>query len=657
MSPSGRPKGDDRCVPRPDASVGAPAACDLLVIGSGAGGLSAAVTAAHLGLDVVLVEKEPHFGGTTAWSGGWMFIPRNPRARAAGIDEPVEEPLRYLREIVGAEAAASPHMQAFLAHGPAMVQFHLDHTALRFIDGNAIPDFHGRAPGAREGGRSVCAAPFDAGRLGEHMARLRPPSPLLSFMGMSIGGDLRHFLRAARAWDSFAYATRRVVRHMLDVARHGQGRERMGGNALVAALLRSALDARVQLFERHAADALLVEPMGHADATVSSKVVGARLRTPAGPLEVRARRGVVLACGGFPHDTARQAVLFPHARGGQGHWSAAPQGNTGDGLRLAEAAGAALNTALADAGAWAPVSLVPGRPPGRSGAFGSGLSSVSTSPPHSGTVTHSGLAPPSAFPHLVERGKPGLIAVDRDGRRFVDEAGDYHSFMRALLARSAERHAGQPVEAWLVCDHRFQRRYGLGHSKPRPLPTRWHRRVGYLQRAGSIEALAHRCGIDAAGLCRAVAAYNEHARAGRDPEYGRGDTPYDRMQGDAEHGGPNPCVAPIERGPFYAVRVVPGSLGTFAGLACDEHARVLGAQGVPIHGLYAAGNDMASVMHGHYPSGGITLGPAMTFGYILAHHAAGRALDSAVAAGIEHLQRSAVPAPTVSTLASEPTTP
>lgn len=612
-----------------------PTACDLLVIGSGAGGLSAAVTAAQLGLAVVVVEKEPHFGGTTAWSGGWMFIPRNPLARAAGIDEPAEEPQRYLREIVGAQAA-SARMQAFLVQGPAMVQFHLEHTALRFVDGNAIPDFHGRAAGARAGGRSVCAAPFDAGLLGEHMARLKPPSPLLSFMGMSIGGDLRHFVRAARAADSFVYAARRVLRHAFDVARHGQGRLRMGGNALAAALLRSALDARVQLFERHTAEALLVAPAGGAAETQPASVVGARLHTPGGPVEIRARRGVVLACGGFPHDTGRKAALFPHARGGHGHWSAAAPGNTGDGLRLAEAAGAAIDTTLADAGAWAPVSLVPLAPtPARSSAMEPSLRSVRVSAagatvgaPGSKTDNATGTAV-TAFPHLVERGKPGLIAVDRDGRRFVDEAGDYHSFMRALLARSAERHPGAPVEAWLICDHRFQRRYGLGHSKPRPLPTRWHRRVGYLQRADSFEALAQRCGIDAAGFARTVAAYNEHARRGRDPEFGRGETPYDRMQGDAEHGGPNPCVAPIEHGPFYAVRVVPGSLGTFAGLACDEHARVLDSQGAPIPGLYAAGNDMASVMGGHYPSGGITLGPAMTFGYILAHHAAGRTLPGA----------------------------
>ena len=607
-----------------------PVDCDLLVIGSGAGGLSAAVTAAHLGLRVVVVEKEPHFGGTTAWSGGWMFIPRNPLALAAGIDEPPDEPLRYLREIVGEEAAASARMRAFLAHGPAMVRFHLEHTSLRFVDGNAIPDFHGRAAGAREGGRSVCAAPFDAGRLGEHLARLKPPSPLLSFLGMSIGGDLRHFLRAARAPDSFAYVGRRIVRHVADLVLHGQGRLRMGGNALVAALMRSALDAGVALRERHAAEALIIEGEGAA-----RRVAGAVLRAPGGLVEIRARRGVVLACGGFPHDVARKAALFPHAPDGRAHWSAAPASNTGDGLRLAEAAGAALDTSLPDAGAWAPVSLVPEElvpawPMSKAAPVRRGVPQLAVAGER--TV---------AFPHLAERGKPGLIAVDRDGRRFVDEAGNYHSFMRALFARAAQRHPGRPVEAWLICDHRFQRRYGLGHGRPRPLPTRAHRRAGYLKRAATIEALAAQCGIDPGGLARTVAAYNEHARHGRDPEFGRGDTAYDRMQGDAEHDGANPCVAPIERAPFYAVRVVPGSLGTFAGIACDEHARVLDARGVPLAGLYAAGNDMASVMQGHYPSGGITLGPAMTFGYILAHHAAGRPLPMPAAAA----ERGHAPAP------------
>jgi succinate dehydrogenase/fumarate reductase flavoprotein subunit len=565
-----------------------PATCDLLVVGSGAGGLSAAVSAAHLGLDVVVLEKAPQFGGTTAWSGGWMFIPRNPLARAAGIDEDVSEPRRYLRSVCGPQFNAA-RIDAFLAHGPGAVQFHLDHTALRFVDGNAVPDFHGRAPGARSGGRSVCAAPFDGRALGPHLARLRPPCALWSFLGISIGGDLRHFLRAGRAADSFAYVARRVLRQAWDVVRHGRGTLRMAGNGLAAALFKSALDAGVKLHEAHAVLSLLRE---------GPRIVGARVRGPRGQIhEIHARRGVVLACGGFPHDASRKAELFAHAPTGREHWSAAPVDNSGDGLRLGEAAGAQLDRSLADAGAWAPVSLVP-----RS----------------DGSV--------QAFPHLVERGKPGLIAIDRDGRRFVDEAGDYHSFMRALFDRSGPGGGPRPVEAWLLCDHRFQRRFGLGHSKPRPLPLRWHLKTGYLKRGATIEALALQCGIDPPGLARTVSEFNRHAQAGRDPEFHRGDTAYDRMQGDPEHRGPNPCVAPIEHAPFYAVRIVPGSLGTFAGLAVNEHAQALDAAGAPIPGLYVNGNDMASVMGGHYPSGGITLGPALVFGHILAHHAAGRAL-------------------------------
>jgi succinate dehydrogenase/fumarate reductase flavoprotein subunit len=302
---------------------------------------------------------------------------------------------------------------------------------------------------------------------------------------------------------------------------------------------------------------------------------------------------VVLAAGGFAHDIERRRALFAHAPSGREHWSAAPAENSGDGLRLAEAVGARIAVG-AEPAAWAPVSLVP-RADGRVGAF----------------------------PHLIERGKPGLIAVARDGRRFVDEAGDYHGFMRALLVHCARHLPGEPVQAWLVVDHRFQRRFGLGHSKPWPLPLGPWQRSGYLKSSRTIEGLAHACGIDAPALAATVAAFNGPAAEGRDPQFDRGGIPYDRMQGDAEHDGPNPCVAPLRRAPFHAVRIVPGSLGTFAGIATNEHAQALDAAGRVIAGLYAAGNDMAGVMGGHYPSGGITLGPALTFGYLLAHHAAG----------------------------------
>ena len=581
-----------------------PSDCDLLVIGSGAGGLSAAVTAAHLGLSVVVIDKEPVLGGTTAWSGGWMWIPRNPLATGAGIVESLDPVRTYLRHLLGAQYDPR-RIEAFLAHGPAMVRFHLDNTALRFVDGNSVPDFHGQAPGARTGGRSVCAAPFDGRRLGDALKLVRPPLDILSFLGMSIGGDLRHFLRANRARDSFVYVARRILRHLCDRLLHGAGTLRMGGNALVASLLRSALDQGVLLLPSHRAQDLMLE---------HSRVVGAQVATPDGVRPIRARHGVVMAAGGFPHDVKRKQMLFPHAPTGMEHWSAAPTSNTGDGLSMAERAGAAMATGLADAGAWAPVSLVP--------------------------RSHGGV---TAFPHLVERGKPGLIAVDARGERFVDEAGNYHGFMRALFAKAGAAQPGQPVEAWLVCDHRFQRRFGLGHTRPWPFPLAPHLASGYLKRGRTLHELARACGIDAVGLESTVTRYNEAARDGHDPQFGRGTSPYDRMQGDAEHSGPNPCVAPIEHGPFYALRIVPGSLGTFAGLATNGHAQVLDATGTPVAGLYAAGNDMAGVMGGHYPSGGITLGPAMTFGYVLAHHAAGQPLAMPVPDGGARTEAGPIP--------------
>jgi succinate dehydrogenase/fumarate reductase flavoprotein subunit len=556
--------------------------CDLLVLGSGAGGLSAAVAAAHHGLKVVLVEKEPFVGGTTAWSGGWMWVPRNPLAREAGIDEDVEGPLQYLRHELR-HRFDEVRARAYLDAAPRMVSFFRRHTALQFIDGNAIPDFHGRTPGACLGGRSVCAAPFDARRLGRHRALLRAPLPETTLWGMGIaaGAELRHFQYALRRPASFAYVTRRVLAHARDVLLHGASTRLVNGHALAGALLASALAAGVEVRARHAARRLLHD---------GARVCGAVLDTPEGPLEVRAARGVVLACGGFPHDPVRKQALLPHAPTGMEHWSAALPANTGDGLRLGEAAGGVVDATQASAAALAPVSLVP-RP--------------------DGTVAH--------FPHLIERAKPGLIAVREDGRRFVNEADSYYDFMQALFAATPE---GRPVQAWLVCDHAFIRHYGLGAAKPAPMPLRGWIASGYLRRGRTLAELAGACGIDAQGLQATVARYNTMACVGRDDDFHKGETPYNRVQGDAAAGHPNPCMAPIGSGPFYAVRIVPGSLGTFAGLKTDARARVLDAAGTPIPGLYAAGNDMNSIMGGFYPSGGITLGPAMTYGYLAACDAA-----------------------------------
>jgi succinate dehydrogenase/fumarate reductase flavoprotein subunit len=563
----------------------APTRCDLLVIGSGAGGLSAAVTAAHLGLKVIVIEKEPLFGGTTAWSGGWMWVPRNPLAVAAGIVEDIEGPRTYLRHEIG-DHYDEQKVESFLAYGPTMVDFFQKNTAMRFVDGNAVPDFHGDSPGAAEGGRSVCAAPYDGRELGGNIARLRPPLDLISLWGMGIasGADVRHFLNAMRSWRSFTHVTRRVTRHLKDRVLRGHGMQLVNGNALVARLAKSAFDKGVEVRTSTAAQRLIVE---------AGRVLGAVVASPTGPIEIRAARGVVLACGGFPHDEHRKSRLMTHAPTGKEHWSAAPPCNTGDGLRLGEQAGGVLDTSIASSGAWSPVSLVTRR----DGSVG-------------------------AFPHLLERAKPGVIAVTRNGKRFTNEADSYYDVIDALLKAVPQ---GQPIEAWLICDRHFIRHYGLGAAKPAPMPLWPHVTSGYLKTGSSIEELAKACDVNAAALASTIERVNADARLGVDTEFHRGETQYNRVQGDAAVQ-PNPCVAPIEHGPFYAVKLQPGSLGTFTGLATDASCRVLDGSGHVIDGLYANGNDMSPVMGGRYPAGGITLGPAMTFGYILAHHAAGRAL-------------------------------
>jgi succinate dehydrogenase/fumarate reductase flavoprotein subunit len=556
--------------------------CDLLVIGSGAGGLSAAVTAAWHGLKVIVVEKEAVLGGATAWSGGWMWVPRNPLARRAGIHEDPQQARSYLRHELG-ERYDPERIDAFLDNCPDMIAFFERHTALQFVDGNAIPDIHGHTPGAATGGHQVIAAPYDGRELGPLLHRLRKTMRETSFIGMPImaGADLAAFLNLTRSAQAFVHVAGRVCRHLRDLALHGRATQLVNGVALVGRLAKSADQLGVRLIEAAPARELIVD---------GGAVRGARVASPQGELEILAARGVVLATGGFPHDIARRKALFPRASRSTEHLALPPAGCAGDGIRLGEAAGGSLTTELASPVAWAPVSLVR----------------------HAdGSTGH--------FPHIIDRSKPGVIGVLANGKRFVNEADGYYDYTAAMVAAVP---AGQEVASWLICDHRFQRRYGLGWSRPFPLPVAPHVHSGYLKRGASIEALARRCGIAPRALADTVRRYNEHARRGEDPEFGRGTTPYNRKQGDAGHR-PNPCVAPIEHGPFYAVKVQPGSFATFAGLRTNGSAQVIGAGNRPIDGLYAVGADMASIMGGQYPSGGINLGPAMTFGYIAARHAAG----------------------------------
>lgn len=452
---------------------------DLIVVGSGAAGLACAVTAASYGLRVALLEKTDVVGGTTAWSGGWIWAPRNPVAKRAGKVEPADAPREYLKSLLGNHFDEA-RVEAFLRAAPEMVAFFEERTALQFEPGLAIPDTYGHLTGAGTWGRSLIARPFDGRKLGGKISLLRKPSRETTFFGMTIqsGADLRAFMTVTRSARSFAYVTRRTLHHFWDLAVHGRGMNLRNGNALAARLLRSALDLSVDVHTGVDVRSLVAE---------NNRVKGVRLSD--GKI-LRADSGVVLACGGYPHDAVRRQKTFPRDRD---HQTLAVPSATGDGLRLAEDIGAHVETSTARPAAFCPVSEVPW-PDGNRGQF----------------------------PHIIDRGKPGVIGVLSDGRRFCNEGHGYHDYVEALLRAVPE---DAPAVSWLVCDHRFLRRFGLGVVRPTPVPYRHWIRRGYLKTGFSIGELAHSCGIDPAGLAATVKAWNEGAERGADPQYHRGTTP------------------------------------------------------------------------------------------------------------------------------------
>ncbi|MCC7486936.1 MAG: FAD-dependent oxidoreductase [Burkholderiales bacterium] len=545
---------------------------DVIVIGAGAGGMTAASVAAAEGLSTLILEKAARVGGTTAVSGGMVWIPANPKMLAAGLADTIDDARRYLAHVVP-PGFHHELREAFLARANEALAYLEARTAVVLKPVPFYPDYYPDAPGATPGGRVMEPVAFDARELEPHFGLLRPPLPEFTMLGgmMVDRADIPHFRRVLRSAASALRVARVVARHARDRLSFDRGAHLVLGNALAARLLKSVLALGVELRTSTRVAALVLDGGCVAGVTLAD-----------GSL-IPARRGVVLAAGGFSGDPGFRARYLPP---GTGPSSAACPDDSGDGLRLGLAAGGRIVEENTHNAYWTPVSRF---------TRGDGT--------------------PAVFPHTVtDRGKPGVIAVDGSGRRFTNEAVSYHEFVKAMFRARA-------IPAFLVCDRTAMWKYGLGAIKPFALSHGAHAASGYLRRAASIRALGETLGIDPAALEATVLRYNEDARAGVDREFAKGADAYGKYVGDPEHA-PNPCVAPLARSPFYAVVLHPGDLGTTAGLRTNANAQVLDGAGEPIAGLYACGNDMSSIMNGAYPGPGTTLGPALTFGYIAGRHLA-----------------------------------
>ena len=545
------------------------------MLGAGAGGMTAALTAAVLGLRVLLIEKTGVVGGTTARSAGSVWVP-NSRHSPPGEDS-FEKALTYLQQAVG-NRLDTDRATAFLRAAPEMVDLLEDNTAVRFRAYPYHPDYLATLEGATLRGRVLEPVPFDATVLGPRFRNLRPPLPEFMLFGrmMVDRADIGHLMDATRKISSFRHAIRLLARYGADRLRHHRGARLVMGNALVGRLYHALLQRNVPLLLSTEVASITLD---------GGRVSGAAVKRGPAPSEIRARAGVVLATGGFSCHPDLRRRLLPASLDDS---SPVVESATGDGLRLAERVGGHL--AEHDSNSfWAPVSR-------RRRADGS----------------------MAVFPHFVlDRGKPGALAIDPTGRRFVNEATPYHLFGEALFATLRRFPQGT---CHLICDDAFIEKYGLGMVRPRRMNLRTAIEEGYVVTANTLDDLAGRLPVQAGVLSATVARHNRFAESGKDEEFGKGEDAYQRNLGDPAHG-PNPCIGPIAKPPLYALGIHPGDIGASAGLACDASARVRDTNGAPIDGLYACGNDMESIMAGRYPGPGITLGPAMTFGFIAARHA------------------------------------
>jgi len=542
---------------------------DVVIVGSGAAGLVAGLVVAEQGLRCLVLEKSDLVGGSSGLSGGGLWLPVNPLMRAAGVADTVDDARRYLEAIIGdvGPASSPARQEAFLRAAPELVAF-LQRSGVRLVRSAGYPDYHPDRPGASVAGRCVEAGIVDGRRLGPWLAklRIRPGAVTLPFYNREIPllGLTRRTVRGF--WTAVRVRWRRFGRTLL------RQTPLTGGASLVAQLLQANLRRGTEVWLQCPVVELIVR---------DDRVAGVIAERDRRRLRIGAARGVLLAAGGFARNEQMRQQYHPHPISAT--WSMAAPTDTGDSIRAGMAIGAA--TALMDDAWWGPSLLLPG-----------------------------GIA---AFT-LRERSLPGSIIVDHSGARFMNESASYVECGHRIYQRNEHVSA---VPAWLVIDDKHRRRYPFVMLRPGRTPDTIVE-SGFLKRAASLAELASQIGVDPDGLAATVRRFNRFAATGRDEEFHRGDTGYDRFYGDPRVK-PNPNLGAIDTPPYYASAIYPGDLGTKGGLLTDEHARVLRDDATAIPGLYAAGNTTASVMGRTYPGPGCTLGAATVFAYLAARHAIG----------------------------------
>jgi len=540
---------------------------DIVIVGSGAAGMTAALTAAQLGRTAVVLEKTGYFGGSTARSGGGIWAPGNTVLRKAGVRDTPARASEYLAFVTGDDVPRE-RRDAYLENCSDMLDLVLARTPLKLTWVPGYADYYPEAAGGAASGRSVEPVPFNGNRLGGELARLNKPYlPVPDGMAI-MQRDYRWLIlgpRHPRAMLATAKVAARLAR------RRVLGQRMLSlGQALAAGLRAGLVSSGIPVW--------LDTPMTGL-VTEHGRVTGVEVTRDGSPATVKARLGVLLACGGFEHNEEMRKLYQREPIGAE--WTTGSPGNTGDGIIAGVAAGAAL--ALMDDAWWGPTIPLPGGP----------------------------------YFCLGERNLPGSMMVNSAGQRFVNECAPYVDAVHAMYE------PGIPyVPSWLIFDQRYRDTYAFISRAPRArFSRRWYA-AGAVFQAPSLAELAAQAGIDGEGLAKTAARFNDFARTGVDEDFRRGDSAYDRYYGDPRVR-PNPNLAALVKPPFYAVKIVPGDLGTKGGLVTDPHARVLREDGSVIDGLYAAGNVSAAVMGRSYAGAGATIGPAMTFGYLAARDMAG----------------------------------